>query len=109
VSVDALDFGGSIPTISGATILLVIIGVLGRLWLGAEARHLTELARVNKAHDEEIAERKQDVVQLKADLAELRARIDELTKQVDTERRARWHAEDVAAAARRQGGERHAT
>lgn len=105
---NALDLGGSIPTIGGATILLVIIGVLGRLWLGAEARHLTELARVNKAHDEEIAERKQDIVDLKKDIAELRGRIDELTTQVDTERRARHLAEDAAALARRQGGEPHA-
>lgn len=95
---DALDLGGSIPTIGGATILLVIIGVVTRLWLGAEGRHLAELTRVNKAHDEELAE-------LKADIAELRKRVDELTTQVDTERTARRRAEDEAAQARRQGGE----
>lgn len=105
---DALDLGGSIPTIGGATILLVIIGVLGRLWLGAEGRHLAELTRINKAHDDELAERKADISQLKADILDLRGRIDELTHQVDTERRARWHAEDVAAEARRQRGEPHA-
>lgn len=97
---NAVDLGGSIPTIGGATILLVIIGVLGRLWLGAEGRHLAELARVNKAHDDEL-------VELRADKAELRGRLDELTKQVDTERKARWKAEDAAAVVRRQGGEPH--
>lgn len=105
---NAVDLGGSIPTIGGATILLVIIGVLGRLWLGAEGRHLAELTRVNKIHDEELAERKQDIAGLKADLAELRGRIDELTKQVETERKARHRAEDAAAEARRQGGEPYA-
>lgn len=97
---NALDLGGSIPTIGGASFLVGIIGVLTRLWLGAERRHLNELKRVNAAHDEELAE-------LKADIAELRGRVDELTKQVDTERKARWKAEDAAAIARRQGGEPH--
>ncbi|MFL6144099.1 MAG: hypothetical protein ACJ72N_19820 [Labedaea sp.] len=94
---DALEVGGSIPTIGGATILLVIIGVVTRLWLGAEGRHLAELTRVNKAHDDELTE-------LRADITELRKRVDSLTQQVDTEREARWKAEDAAATARRQGG-----
>lgn len=105
---NALDLGGSIPTIGGATILLGIIGLLGRLWLGAERRHLTELARINRAYETELARinrtHDEEIAGLKTDIEDLRTRVNTLTLQVDTERRARWHAEDVAAQARRRGG-----
>lgn len=105
---NAFDIGGTVPTIGGATILLVIIGVLGRLWLGAEQRHLTELNRVNRAHDEELDERKSDIAQKKSDINELRKQLEELAALLDKERRERWRAEDVAAQALRQGGGPHA-
>ena len=99
----ALDLGGSIPTIGGATFLLAIIGVLTRLWLGAEHRHLAELTRVNRMHDDELDEKRTEI-------AGLRQRNDELTKLVDAERQRRWRAEDHADIARRPqlGGEPHA-
>lgn len=60
----------------------------------AEQRHAAELERVTAMHDAELAE-------LRQQLATLREHVDGLTAQLDAERRARWHAEDVAAQARR--------
>lgn len=104
---NAFDLGGSVPTIGGATALLAIIALLGRLWLGAERRHLTELARINKAYETELARTNRvhdaEIASLKHDIDDLRARVNALTLQVDTERRARWKAEDVAAQVRRGG------
>jgi t-SNARE complex subunit (syntaxin) len=63
----------------------------------AQQRYATEIARVNTAHDAELAE-------LRADILELRARVDELTAALDAERRRRWEAEDKAAEALRRAG-----
>ncbi|MER7014571.1 hypothetical protein ABT324_24365 [Saccharopolyspora sp. NPDC000359] len=60
----------------------------------AEQRHAAELARVNAARDDEVAE-------LRDQIDELRARVDLLAAQLDDERRRRWEAEDAAAKARR--------
>lgn len=63
----------------------------------AEERHAAELTRVNRAHDEELAE----VYRTKE---ALRQRIDDLNTMVDLEREARRQAEDRAAEARRRRG-----
>lgn len=64
----------------------------------AEDRHAAELARVNREHDEELAE-----IHKTKDL--LRKRIDDLNAAVDREREARRKAEDAAARASRRSGE----
>lgn len=64
----------------------------------AEDRHAAELARVNREHDEELAE-----VHKTKDA--LRRRIEDLNASVDLEREARRKAEDRASEAlRRLGG-----
>ncbi|MGW1679399.1 hypothetical protein [Saccharopolyspora sp. NPDC002376] len=63
----------------------------------AEARHATELERIRTAHDAEVAE-------LRERLDAQEKRTDELAHKLDEERRARWHAEDAAATARREAG-----
>lgn len=60
----------------------------------AEERHAAEIARINRAHDEEIAE-------LRRDLADLRKQVDDLNAALDLEREQRRKAEDLAAEARR--------
>lgn len=60
----------------------------------AETRHAAELDRINTAHDAELTE-------LRERLDAQERRTDELTQKLDEERRARWHAEDAAAQARR--------
>jgi outer membrane murein-binding lipoprotein Lpp len=90
--VDVLDSLPSVlPAAGGASILLVIIGVLARFWLTAESRHAAEIKRIKDSRD--------------AEHAELRKRVDELTEQYDAERKRRWAAEDAAAKARRRIGE----
>lgn len=63
----------------------------------AEERHAAELARVNREHDDELAE----VDKVKDTL---RRRVDDLNTMVDLEREARRQAEDRAAEARRRRG-----
>lgn len=64
----------------------------------AEDRHAAEIARINREHDAEIAE-------ITAAKAELRQRIAELNAAVESERAARWAAEDRAARATRRRGD----
>lgn len=63
----------------------------------AEERHATELTRVNREHDAEIAEMQQTKTRL-------RQQIEELNATVDLEREARRVAEEKAFKARRSGG-----
>jgi chromosome segregation ATPase len=71
----------------------------------AEARHSGELQRLRDAYAAEIdrlrASYEADLAAVRASLAEMRTQLTEMTVQLDAERRARWHAEDVAAEARR--------
>jgi TolA-binding protein len=60
----------------------------------AEKRHATEIERINKEHDKEIAD-------LRKDLADLRKQVDDLNTALDLEREQRRKAEDLAADARR--------
>lgn len=63
----------------------------------AEARHAAEMTRLRETHAH-------DLDALRAELADMRGRFTDVTRQLDDERRARWHAEDVAADARRLAG-----
>lgn len=92
-----VDLGAALPTAGGAGILLVIIGVLGRLWLGSESRHTRELGRIHGAHDAELDELRRDVDQW-------RKYSDELQRRLDEQRELRRHAEDEAATLRRRSG-----
>ncbi|GAA1970142.1 hypothetical protein [Amycolatopsis minnesotensis] len=76
-------------------LVMGIIGWMARLLVTSDRRYTAELSRLNRAHDEEIAE-------LKADLAELRDAVDQLHARVDEERELRRAAEDRAAAAKRR-------
>lgn len=62
-----------------------------------EARHAAEIARLRETHAA-------DLDALRSELAEMRSRFADMGRAFDDERRARWHAEDVAAEARRLAG-----
>lgn len=65
----------------------------------AEERHAAEITRINREHDEEIAE-------IRATKSELRQRIETLNAALDVEREARRTAEDrLSKALRRRGDE----
>lgn len=95
VSADLLD---RVPIAGGAVVLIAIIGVVTRLWLGSEARHRAELERIGAAHVAEIETLKDEIKGLRSEVREVRA-------ELEAERRTRWRAED--AAARRIRGQQH--
>lgn len=64
----------------------------------AEDRHAAEITRINREHDEEIAE-------IRATKADLRKRIDDLNAALDLEREARRSAEDRAPRAPHRRGD----
>lgn len=97
VTTDLLD---RVPIAGGAVVLIAIIGVVTRLWLGSESRHRAELDRIGRAHVAEIK-------MLEAKVAELRAEVRAVWVELDNERRLRWRAQDVAAQRRRAGGQEH--
>jgi hypothetical protein len=74
--VDGFDIGALLPSAGPAAILLVIIGVLLKVYISAERRVGVE-----------------------------RDRVEVLTEQLDVERKKRWRAEDAAAKARRKAGD----
>jgi len=89
---------GAAPQLGGAGILIVIIGLLLRRETQDRAdyrtsltelstRHAAELARINEAHDAELAE-------LRRELAGLRGQVTELHDLLDAERSRRRAAED---------------
>jgi flagellar motility protein MotE (MotC chaperone) len=105
---DVVGIGSALPVAGPAAILLVIIAILTRLWLKASgvgaaeitrvrAAYSAEIDRINKAHNDELAE-------LKHDIAELREGMDKLNARVDEERELRRRAEDTAAEALRRSG-----
>lgn len=96
ITTDLID---RLPIAGGAIVLIMIIGVVTRLWLGSEGRHRAELERIGQAHVAEIKT-------LKAEITELRAEVRAVRTELDEERRVRWRAQDVAADRRRrqQGG-----
>lgn len=99
VTTDLID---RLPIAGGAVVLIAIIGVVTRLWLGSEARHRAELDRISSAHDREVAA-------LNARIDGLREEIKQVQADLDQERKMRWRAQDVAADRRRRrdhGGER---
>lgn len=98
VTADLID---RLPIMGGALVLITIIGIVTRLWLGSEARHRAELDRMGAAHLDEIKTLKEEITGLRAEVREVRAELDE-------ERQLRWRAQDVAAHRRRreQRGER---
>lgn len=88
-----VDFGellDRVPIAGGAVVLIAIIGVVTRLWLGSEARHRAELERLGRAHETEL-------VALNRRIDALRDEVREVRQELDDERRLRWRAEDVAA------------
>lgn len=64
----------------------------------AEERHAAEISRLRAVHAA-------DLDALRSEMGDLRGRITELTGDLDAERRRRWHAEDIAADARRLAGD----
>lgn len=97
VSVDLIE---RLPIAGGAVVLLAIIGVVTRLWLGSESRHRAELERIGAAHVAEVRT-------LGARIDGLRAEVRELRAELDDERRLRWRAQDEAAVRRRTRQQDH--
>lgn len=97
VTTDLID---RLPIAGGAVVLIAIIGIVTRLWLGSEARHRAELDRIGRAHVAEIST-------LKSEIKSLRAEVREVRDELDAERRLRWRAQDVAAERRRRGQQEH--
>lgn len=93
------DLIDRIPVVGGAGVLVVIIGVVTRLWLGSESRHRAELERIGAAHVAEVRRYEEQVAGLRAEVREVRAQLEE-------ERRLRWRAQDVAAERRRRHDDR---
>lgn len=89
------DLIDRVPIAGGAAVLIVIIGIVTKLWLGSESRHRAELDRIGKAHIAEIQRYEQQVITLRAEVAEL-------DRKFEAERQARRDAEDVAYARRRR-------
>lgn len=92
LSVDVID---RLPIAGGAVVLLAIIGVVTRLWLGSESRHRAELDRIGAAHVAEVRALNERIDRLRAEMRDVRA-------EMDDERKLRWRAQDVAAQRRRQ-------
>ena len=94
------DLIDRVPIAGGAIVLLAIIGVVTRLWIGSEARHRAELERFGAAHVAEVRSLNERIDGLRTEVREVRA-------ELDAERQLRWRAQDVAAERRRRhGGER---
>lgn len=91
----ATDLLDRVPIAGGALVLIAIIGVVTRLWLGSESRHRAELDRIGSAH---VAE----VKALGARIEGLRAEVAQVRTELDAERKLRWRAQDVAADRRRR-------
>lgn len=86
----------SLPQLGIGGGLLLVLLLLLRRESATEDRHAAELARINSAHDAELAE-------MRADVRELRADVDRLHHELDAERAKRREIEDELAAARRGG------
>lgn len=97
ITADLLD---RVPIAGGALVLIAIIGVVTRLWLGSEARHRAELERIGAAHVAEITV-------LKAEISDLRAEVRQVRVEQEAERKLRWRAQDVAAERRRKRDQDH--
>lgn len=97
VTADLID---RLPIAGGAVVLIAIIGIVTRLWLGSEQRHRAELERIGAAH---VAE----VKALKVEIKELRSEVREVRDELDQERRLRWRAQDAAAVRRRAREQEH--
>jgi hypothetical protein len=93
--VNSVDLIDRLPIAGGAVVLIMIIGIVTRLWLGSETRHRAELERIGKAHVAEINVLKAEITGLRVEVREVRAELDE-------ERKLRWRAQDVAAERRRK-------
>lgn len=93
----ATDWIERLPIAGGATVLIVIIGIVTRLWLGSESRHQAELTRIGDAHLAEVSTLREEIKNLRVEVRQVRVELDE-------ERKVRWRAQDVAAERRRRQG-----
>jgi len=71
----------------------------------AEQRHTAEITRLRESYEVQLAALRAaydaEMASLRGALHDVRDQLSSVTAQVDAERRARWHAEDAAAEARR--------
>lgn len=86
----------SLPELGIGGIVVWVLLLLLRRESSTEERHAAEIARINRAHDEELAE-------LREDVRHLRAQVDQLNADLDAERSRRREIEDELASARRRG------
>lgn len=84
---------GALPTLGPIGIVLLILAYVGKQWVSSDARYRAEIERLNKAHDDELSELRNDIHQLREDIRALR-------KELDDERRLRYEAQEEAHRAR---------
>lgn len=84
---DWAAIGDFVSRVGPAGILFLFIGFLGRFILSNEARHKSEINRINEAHDAELKE-------LRSDIADLRKDVDTLHTMLGQERLLRFAAEN---------------
>lgn len=92
MSIDAVL--GALPQAGVGGIFVAMLFLMFKRESTAQERFTAEYARINAAHDEELAE-------LREEIRALRERIEELQLKLDIEREERRKAEDAAAEARR--------
>ena len=96
---------GLLPTGSVAAVLVVVIVTLLRQNHSDRSQYREHITRTEAEHAEEIkAIEKRNADQMgrvEQKLAEINTKFAEAIENLETERRKRWHAEDVAAEYRR--------
>lgn len=122
--VDAIlsTLSGNLPQLGVGGVLAFVIGLLVKMLFDDRARHTAELDAQSKRHVTELekkgarletenayemAQHKADMVDLREELARERLRNAELLTIIDTERRARYEAEDALRGGRYTDPGRH--
>ena len=94
-----------LPTGGVATVLVIVIVYLLRQNHADREQYRTDVSRIQQAHVNDIAVLRQQqsdqVASLEAKMQALQDRVTEALNELESERRRRWHAEDVAAEYRR--------
>lgn len=94
-----------LPTGGVATVLVIVIVYLLRQNHQDREQYRADVGRIQAAHVNDIAalrqQQSEQVTKLNGEMTALRERVNEALQELESERRRRWHAEDVAAEYRR--------
>lgn len=94
-----------LPTGGVATVLVIVIVYLLRQNHQDREQYRADVARIQAAHTKDIStlreQQSEQVTKLNGEMTALRERVQEVLGELESERRRRWHAEDVAAGYRR--------